>query len=667
MRNHKQYKTILAMIWIACITINSVSSSIQYTRETMPGAQYYDGKKLNIPISKEAGIELFERWTHQGISSIMSCIATQYLSKVNEYERNRLQKCSNAAENIHEQARCLVRAFDAKPKQIDPTRIYHIQKLLDDGKQKTPNALNHSELHHIDATPDAEAKQVELNTRRSVINRRNYKLHTEYENLTPFGILGKYLSKMTKIVKNKDPNSSWKKILHDIECIKRQQEKNEQLRNQFPLNQYFGNVKPELKAKLGISDHVVQGLGKNNMTTKKALEIAQLFRRAIKLAMVLSGANGTELENKTLRFGSPRLLSMTPDDANDQISEGLEALTSIPKLMKTAGNRDYEEWLNFIIEASGTTDAIDKLKVQEKQELDWIPPAYKSMPRGIDGQPLYFTKENVTEIDPELARKMELFENLTHSLTSEQLAEFNTIGFSMMTPKQLMMFYGPQSPLNDSKSLEFFMSLSEDDMHRLLISDIRKLAQIRLPRRTRPKRQTILTPSAFTNTIFSPGEAPSILSPSAFSITIFSPSVFGSSILSPSVFTASILSPSLLGPAILSPASFGPVVLSPSSLNPLILSPGALSPSILSPTALSPIILSSYALSPSIMSPFALNPFIFSTFAITSLIASPFLLSPSFFSPTYVSSVIFSPNAFSPLFNSTGKNVTVLFSPSVGS
>ncbi|VDN05985.1 unnamed protein product, partial [Onchocerca ochengi] len=94
------------------------------------------------------------------------------------------------------------------------------------------------------------------------------------------------------------------------------------------------------------------------------------------------------------------------------------ALTSIPKLLKVAGNRDYEEWLNFIIEASGTTDAIQKLK--EKQELDWLPPAYKSMPRGIDGQPLYFTKENVTEIDPEMARKVELFENLTYSLTPKQ-------------------------------------------------------------------------------------------------------------------------------------------------------------------------------------------------------------------------------------------------------
>ncbi|VDO27227.1 unnamed protein product [Onchocerca flexuosa] len=397
--------------------------------------------------------------------------------------------------------------------------------------------------------------------------------------------------------------------------------------------------------------------------------------------MVLGGVNGTKLENKTLRFSSPRLLSMIPDNVKDQINifspsllsmhdkgEGLEALTSISNLMKVADNRDYEEWLNFIIEASGTTDAIQKLK--EKQELDWLPPAYKSMPRGIDGQPLYFTKENVTEIDPELGRKMELFENLTYSLTPKQMADFNTTGFSMMTPKQLMMFYGPQSPLNDSKSLEFFLSLSEDDMQRLLLDDIRKLANKHSSLKIRQKRQNIFKPSGFKANILSPGKfslSPSILSPGAFSLSFLSPSVFGAALLNPSAFMATIFSPSLLAPAVLSPSAFTPVVLSPSAFSPGFLSPGALSPAILSPSMLSPNVLSPSVLSPAIMNPFALNPSILSPSALTGLIMSPFALSPSFFSPGYVGAVIFSPNAYSPLFNSTGKGITLLFSPSLGS
>ncbi|VDO43051.1 unnamed protein product [Onchocerca flexuosa] len=435
----------------------------------------------------------------------------------------------------------------------------------------------------------------------------------------------------------------------------------------------------DLMKELNISDHFKQGLDKNNVKTKKALEIARLLQRTIKLAMVLGGVNGTKLENKTLRFASPRLLSMVPDNVKDQINilspslfsmhdegKNLEALSSIPKLMKVVDNRDYEEWLNFIIEASGTTDAIQKLK--EKQELDWLPPAYKSMPRGIDGQPLYFTKENVTEIDPELARKVELFENLTYSLTSKQMADFNTTGFSMMTPKQLMMFYGPQSPLNDSKSLEFFLSLSEDDMQRRVISDIRKLAEKHSSLKIRQKRQSILSPSAFTTSIISPSALGlSVLSPSAFSLTILSPSVLGPSILSPGAFLATILSPNLLNPAVLSPVAFATLILSPFILNPGVLSPAALTPSVLSPSALSPGIVSPSVLSAAIMSPFALNPSVFSPSALGALVASPFALSPSWFSPSYLSMVLFSPSAFSPSFNSTGKGVTVLFSPSVGS
>nr|CDP97156.1 Bm3750 [Brugia malayi] len=592
----------------------------------MPGAQYYDGKKLNIPISKEAAVELIERWIHQGISSMMACIATQRL----------VRSC----------------------------HLYsHLQKLMD-GKQKIVGAIIQSESHHIDFNRSRKREQVEFRTRRSVINRHSYKLHTEYEHLTPFGILGKYLSKMTRIIKNKDPNSS---LVLSVVFLKLNTTENEIV------------VEEKLLAKeLHISKHLLQDLDKNNVKTKKTLEIVRLFQRAVKLAMVLNGANGTKLENKTLRFGSPRLLSLVPDNVNDQISilspslfsmhdkgKGLEALTSIPELLKVAGNKDYEEWLNFIIEASGTTDAIHKLK--EKDELDWLPPGYKSMPRGIDGQPMFFTKENVTEFDPELARKVELFENLTHSLTPKQLMDFNTTGFSMMTPKQLTMFYGPKSPLNNSKALDFFMSLSEDDMHRHILSDIRDMAKMHSSLKIRRKRQNVLAPAAFVTNILNPGGAPSVLSPAAFALTIFSPSVLGPSILSPGAFLATILSPSVLSPAVLSPVAFAALILSPFSLNPGILSPAALAPSVLSPSALSPGIVSPSVLSPAILSPFALNPSIFSPSALGALVASPFALSPSFFSPSYIALVVFSPSAFSPSFNSTGRGVTVLFSPSVGS
>ncbi|VDN40768.1 unnamed protein product [Gongylonema pulchrum] len=55
---------------------------MEFTRETMPGARFYDGKKLNIPVSTEAGLDLYERWIHQGLSGIMSAVARKrYFNK----------------------------------------------------------------------------------------------------------------------------------------------------------------------------------------------------------------------------------------------------------------------------------------------------------------------------------------------------------------------------------------------------------------------------------------------------------------------------------------------------------------------------------------------------------------------------------------------------------
>ncbi|VDM99729.1 unnamed protein product [Thelazia callipaeda] len=343
---------------------------------------------------------------------------------------------------------------------------------------------------------------------------------------------------------------------------------------------------------------------------------------------------------------------------------GLERLTSIPNLLKLTGSKDFEQWLNLFVEASGVSDAIDKIKGDEGHNR--LPPGYKSMRRGIDGQPLYFLKENLTEIDPKMIKKVELFENLTLSLTPKQLAEFKITGYSLMTRDQLAMVYGSKSPMSNMKTLEFFLSLNEDQMRDRIIHDIRGLATSKSLVKIRYKRQ-ILQPSALTASILNPGNDITVLSPSALSLTLLSPSVFGLTVLSPELFTATLLSPSVLSPSVLSPKALAPVFLSPSALSPSFLSPVLLSPVFLSPTFLSPRVLSPALLSPAILSPFALNPAIFAPTAYGGIVASPFALSPAIFSPSQNNLVLFSPSIYSPTFNSTGVNNLVLFSPSVGS
>lgn len=84
-----------------------------------------------------------------------------------------------------------------------------LQKLMGGKRRMKVSNFIPSDPQYINVSRSMKNSPVEFRTRRSVINRNNYKLLTENENLTPFGILGKYLSKMTKTIKNKDPNTSY--------------------------------------------------------------------------------------------------------------------------------------------------------------------------------------------------------------------------------------------------------------------------------------------------------------------------------------------------------------------------------------------------------------------------------------------------------------------------
>ncbi|VDM42597.1 unnamed protein product [Toxocara canis] len=205
------------------LLVSFAYAEMEYTRETMPGAQFYDGKKLKIPISDEAGYEMYERWALQGISSIMSAIANEKLDNLNEYHRNKLYKCSQKAEDIYEQANCLVNAMDAaeplrRKNESEGSRLSKIKDVLN----KTEGAFvigNGGFIGEEDALGlkrnrtsitimHNDRPKVEFRTKREAIKKAHYKLHTEYENLTPFGLIGKYLSQTVKQVKHKNKDKS---------------------------------------------------------------------------------------------------------------------------------------------------------------------------------------------------------------------------------------------------------------------------------------------------------------------------------------------------------------------------------------------------------------------------------------------------------------------------
>ena len=79
-----------------------------------------------------------------------------------------------------------------------------------------------------------------------------------------------------------------------------------------------------------------------------------------------------------------------------------------------------EEWMNFVLEASGVTETVEKLRKAEKDEEE------KERMRDFtdkDGKPLYFSKENATQIYGEYeAGKLDLLDGFYKSLSAEQVS-----------------------------------------------------------------------------------------------------------------------------------------------------------------------------------------------------------------------------------------------------
>ncbi|VDM45111.1 unnamed protein product [Toxocara canis] len=634
-----------------------------YTHESMPGAQYYDGKKINIPITHEAGAELLDRWVTQCISSIMSSIASERSEQLNEFHRNRLFKCSNRAENVHEQARCVVDALDAQiNKSIASNLRARRMKKLNELKQLNKGNVIGSFLRNYSGWRGELEERMDLTKpkyrkKRAIVRKTKYSLLSESGGLTPFGIIGKHFARIVTTLKKKAINQSWATITSEVENMQRKfHDKNtfeETLRKNFATLGHLSMSRPFSKRNKSKAEEDLLGKlrmlntlkGSANMTEKmgrKAVsETNRLLHSAIQLAMILSKQNSTAIQQKTLKVASPRLLSIVPEDVQNTVrtitlslfspslfslhehGNATEALFSLPSIIRALDNKDYEQWMNFVLEASGVSDVINFIK---ESGLNEIRLDLDSMPRGIDNQPLYFTKENLTEMGGEYERrKADIFESLSRALTRKQSADFKRRGFSVLTKDQLELVYGADSPYNDTKSLARFVSLTEADVHRHLMSSVRYLAKMEFFR------------------------LPSILGPVILSPWLFNPTIFSAHIIAPI-----ILSPIAFSPYVLSPILLRPVVLAPQVLNPYILSPNVLSPYILSPTVLSPSILSPYALSPNVWQPTALR----------AIVLSPFVLSPSFCSPTFFVLTLLSPSALSPSINSTGTASASILSPS---
>nr|CAD2193526.1 unnamed protein product [Meloidogyne enterolobii] len=120
--------------------------------------------------------------------------------------------------------------------------------------------------------------------------------------------------------------------------------------------------------------------------------------------------------------------------------------------------RDQQEWLNLIMESSGVNEQVENLKnilsfnskptkSFNKREIEQ---RYKDEFNG-----LYLTRKNVKEMFGEYEdRKVSIWEELDRKFNQKQRNELEDTGYSLLTESQLRFLYGPESPFNDSITLE---------------------------------------------------------------------------------------------------------------------------------------------------------------------------------------------------------------------
>uniref|UniRef100_A0A0M3I8W2 DNA-directed RNA polymerase n=1 Tax=Ascaris lumbricoides TaxID=6252 RepID=A0A0M3I8W2_ASCLU len=692
----------------------------EYTRKNMPLSQYYDGKKIVLPVSDKATIDMYKHWIHQGLSGLMSSIGLAKAQKLNEFYRRKFFACSQNAENIYKHSACVNDVIEAEERyRLSPLRAHkvHLLSKLNSTRDKKmfsrrwvlhedeiaisgmdiknriyrPNSEPAGSQPHHEWLFNRWVGGFKLRVKRMAKSKWSYSLKTKEEQLSPFGSVAHSLLKMLRKLKGKSSSQTFEEVLDNIRKTQEgiERKKAEKVLIEKRMKEMYASKKGRKLIKIkddtngAISeinnDQGSSAIAGTDIGQQILAEQMKFIECVVSLAKVIGNGNGST-EIGVLKIFSPRILSIAPEEGNTHEinllspslfslhnkGKGLEALLSFPNAMKAIDNPDYRQWMDLIIEASGVPGAVETAR---KYQVLEVAGNLDDAPRGIDGQPMHFNKENVSEILGEHERrKIELFEGLQANFTEKQMKDFKGKGYSILTKPQMEQVYGERSPYNDSSTLKLFKSMSETEIRRRLQTNLRELQKAsRAPHRRKRQLNSgiILSPvflTAFINDAVGVSQ-PLVLSPVAIAVAVNSPSLFGAVLVSPWILAPLINSPRILSPTILSPVSLAAVILSPLTLNPFILAPGALLPVVLSPLVLDPFILSPQACTPIVLSPLALSPFIFNPSTLSPLILSPFVFTPSVFSPSYVSALILSPHAFSPLINSTGKFVSVVFSP----
>ncbi|KAK0427202.1 hypothetical protein QR680_010110 [Steinernema hermaphroditum] len=673
--------------------------------EIKPEQIFYDEEKQvhRAELGEEDAYKLMDHWMNQGYSTLYSAFANKRLHLLTEGERKIVNKCTSSAFGAAENAKCVLKVIELtkgrtrRPKKERnfvkySNKLNHRQpKRLaypSHGEVGEPKKLRKRNLH----TPTATAFNGDVQwvgsfgvyrakrwaSRVNITQSDGYTLIGQREKESPFGEVGRRLTKTLRLLKNKTEDDTWEHTMNKLDQrakeLRIQDKFRKSITNKFMMRDNNGffeqddvldpadNLFPDLEAGLNRKD-------------KRAFQNVMNFARdGVKLGMMLAKQNTSNFDRKTVKINSPRFLSVVPEEDPDNTinilspsilslhnqGKGVENLTSVPKLMHGFRAEERDQWMNFIIEASGVSDAVEKIDLAEDFRH------HRRRLRDDSGKQLFLTKDNMTRwVGDYETRKLELQGRLMKTYTKQQLRDLNATGYTILNKDQLYMLYGPESPYNNSEAYNRLINVSKHEIDEVIERDIRLAAEVDS---FKVRKNDIVGSSFLFAVVTGPAGSAAlsqniILTPILLSIAVEAPAVVGSVVLSPLAFVPFVLSPRAVGSIILSPFIFCPIVLNPLAVHPIILSPAVFDPFILTPLLLTPFILDPVVFTPGILAPLCLSPLILDPGFGSPFILSPLLLSPIIFSPQTLFAVILTPYALSPIVQSPFILTTILLSP----
>ncbi|CAP23802.2 Protein CBG02776 [Caenorhabditis briggsae] len=511
------------------------------TQQEILKSPHYKDKVFNIPMNTESGEELLEHWAVQGFSGVVAAIATRRLSLVEEYQKKDHEKCSSEAETLAEHAKCLIQLEDYAHRN----RLIHRKRLF---VRKMRRRIDKMETRTTMAPITAEEIKKEKEWVGSFRFRakREIKVHTRdsytlksHKEMSPFGLVTKHLTSAVKLLKHTDKVSKWQDTIERIakkaDVIKEQKKMEDFMQRRLSV---FTDAAAKMKQnkKLAKDDSLkemndleefidndqirdVLRNRKEKITEQDKLLMIpmKMMRDAAKMSLGMTGYNTTDFDRKIVRIISPRIMSVIPQEEEAKNNEidvlspslfalhddgsGVEKKASLGNLLGSlTNNKDSQDFLDFIVEATGVNEAMERVekKIGEYRRLK-----DDAMGRGPEGQPLYFTKENVTEKYPHEAKKIDMFEALDKTYSDEQLKEMNRTGYTIMRHDQMDLIYGKGSVGENEKFLKTAKALSRPQIDRAIMSTIKDLAHEKVKFEAR-RNDIVLSPITFSNFILDP-------------------------------------------------------------------------------------------------------------------------------------------------------------------